>query len=284
MTPEEQRISKEKSKLREIYDCLMFSQCQIQYAKYGNYVPLEQMGQISIDIRTGQQFLFYIMFSLVTGALSNPKQTRGISFSRAIGIVFLFNEIEQLYAYQHKIEKYGASESEEANSQNINDLNKRIEFIDSFFKPTFCVFEKIVLQRYIYFLIFNISCTLSEAFYKDALEGKSDQMDVCEKNQKQIEDLVKQLYKKQAGEEFSRKPYSSTSMPMKKIFMDVSRELHIEVNSIKQGISHEKAKQKAKIWGYLKRIPALIFFYFLFKNQIWPFAKPFVRDYLPQKY
>jgi hypothetical protein len=100
LTPEEQKIAKEKSKLKEIYDCLMFSQCQIQYAKYGSYIALENMGQIGFDVRAGQQFLFYILFSLVTGALSNPKQTKGISFSRAIAIVFLFNEIEQLFHYQ----------------------------------------------------------------------------------------------------------------------------------------------------------------------------------------
>jgi hypothetical protein len=53
MSPEEKKINKEKTKLKEIYDCLMFSQCQIQYAKYGNYIALEQMGQISFDVRAG---------------------------------------------------------------------------------------------------------------------------------------------------------------------------------------------------------------------------------------
>lgn len=119
----------------------MFSQCQIQYAKYGNYIALENMGGITFDVRAGQQFLFYILVSLVTGALSNPKQTRGISFSRAIAIVFLFNEIESLVHYQKKIEKYGASDS----SDDATDMSKRIDFIDSFFSPKMCVFEKIVL-------------------------------------------------------------------------------------------------------------------------------------------
>lgn len=43
-----------KKKMNEVYDCLMFSQCQIQYAKYGNYIPLEQMGAIGTDIRIAQ--------------------------------------------------------------------------------------------------------------------------------------------------------------------------------------------------------------------------------------
>jgi hypothetical protein len=53
MTPEEQKVQKEKTRLKEIYDCLMFSQCLIQYGKYGNYIALEQMGQMSMDVRAG---------------------------------------------------------------------------------------------------------------------------------------------------------------------------------------------------------------------------------------
>ena len=161
----------------------MFSQCQIQYAKYGSYIALENMGQIGFDVRAGQQFLFYILFSLVTGALSNPKQTKGISFSRAIAIVFLFNEIEQLFHYQQKIEKYGAQEGKDTTSNNnINDAARRIEFIDSFFSQTFCVFENIILQRYIYFLIFNVACTLSEAFHQDNHSSQGKEMQKSEKN------------------------------------------------------------------------------------------------------
>jgi hypothetical protein len=65
-------------------------------------------------------------------------------------------------AFQKKIEMYGAEESP---NPNMNDMNKRIEFIDSFFPATFCVFEKIVVMRHIYFFIFNVACTFSEAFH-----------------------------------------------------------------------------------------------------------------------
>lgn len=71
-------------------------------------------------------------------------------------------------------------------------------------------------------------------------------------------------------------------MVMKKLQIDSNKELAIEVKAYKQGISHEKAKKKDKIWGYIKMIPGPIFFYFLFKNQIWPVVKPFVRDYIPK--
>lgn len=71
----------------------------IQYNKYGDYVPLEQ--GVPFDLRVAQQFLFYIGFSLFTGSFFGSKeQAKGISFTRAIGIVFLLNEIEQLFYYQ----------------------------------------------------------------------------------------------------------------------------------------------------------------------------------------
>ena len=44
MSQEEIKIDDRKRKLREVYDCLMFSQCYVQYSKYGSYIPLEMMG------------------------------------------------------------------------------------------------------------------------------------------------------------------------------------------------------------------------------------------------
>ena len=76
----------------------MFSQCMMQYNKYGNYMPLELGAQFA-DVRLAQQFLFYVIFTILTGALANPDQNRGIAFARAIGIVFLLNELEQLFYY-----------------------------------------------------------------------------------------------------------------------------------------------------------------------------------------
>ena len=104
LPPEERKREEEKLKYKEAYDCLMFSQCLIQYAKYGNYIAFENMGT-TIDIRAAQQFLFFIIYSILTGALSSPKMQRGLSFSRAIAIVFVLNELEQLIYYQEQIEQ-----------------------------------------------------------------------------------------------------------------------------------------------------------------------------------
>lgn len=98
MTAEELRIDDRKRKLREIYDCLMFSQCYQQYSKYGSYIPLEMAGQ-QFDLRIAQLFVFYLIFSLISGALSSERQGKGVSFARAVAIVFLMNELELVFNY-----------------------------------------------------------------------------------------------------------------------------------------------------------------------------------------
>ena len=88
--------------------------------------------------------------------------------------------------------------------------------------------------------------------------------------------MVKELYKKQNGVEFSRKPYTQGSMQMKKVMIDMNKELGIEVRAYKQGMTMDQAKKKDKFWGHIKKIPLMIFFYFLVKNQIWPMVKPYI--------
>ena len=154
----------------------MFSQCLIQYAKYGNYIAFENMGT-TIDIRAAQQFLFFIIYSILTGALSSPKMQRGLSFSRAIAIVFVLNELEQLIYYQEQIEQLLGEQKDSNNpSQQQVTVNQRIEMINNLFGPTFCVFEKIIVQRLFYFLVFNISCSLSEVYTKEQKTAKASQI------------------------------------------------------------------------------------------------------------
>lgn len=98
MTADELRIDDRKRKLREIYDCLMFSQCYIQYSKYGSYIPLESVGT-QFDLRIAQLFVFYFVFSLISGALSSDSQGKGVSFARAVAIIFLMNELEMVFNY-----------------------------------------------------------------------------------------------------------------------------------------------------------------------------------------
>ena len=204
MTPAELKIDKKKTKLKEIYDCLMFSQCMIQYNKYGDFMPLEQQFNM-YDFRVAQQFLFYIVFSVFTGMLSNKDQTRGISFARAIGIIFLLNELEQLLYYQKQIENVGQDIN-----QNANELNQRLEFINRLFPSTYCVFEKIEIQRFVYFLIFNLSCCISQIYELNNDEVLASQMHSIGTKQKELNDLCKELYKKaNNGVEFKRKPMNS---------------------------------------------------------------------------
>ena len=62
----------------------------------------------------------------------------GVDFGRAVSIIFMLNEIDQLVYYQTKIESIGQE-------RDKMDINQRIEFIDRFFPELWCVFEKIIV-------------------------------------------------------------------------------------------------------------------------------------------
>ena len=65
--------------------------------------------------------------------------------------------------YQTKIESIGQD-------RDKNDINHRIEFINSFFPNLWCVFERIVVERIFYFFIYNASCAIAEVFRNDQNE------------------------------------------------------------------------------------------------------------------
>ena len=52
------------------------------------------------DLRIAQLFVFYLIFSLISGALSSERQGKGVSFARAVAIVFLMNELELVFEHQ----------------------------------------------------------------------------------------------------------------------------------------------------------------------------------------
>ena len=104
---------------------------------------------------------------MLSGALATEQHAQGLSFSRAVSIVFLLNELEQLVYFQDKLETLGGKANEMGES-SASIKNTRIEFIHSLFKSSYCTFELIELQRICFFLIFNVSCALSSLTY----EGK----------------------------------------------------------------------------------------------------------------
>ena len=118
-------------------------------------------------------------------------------------MVVLLNEIEQLLYYQEGIENIGAKE-------NKFSINPRIEYINSLFPDTFCVFEKIVVQRLFYFMIFNIASCVSMIFSNtESIDLHNKMLDII-KHQKEISDLSKDVHKlATGGDPWHRKPLST---------------------------------------------------------------------------
>lgn len=223
MTADELRIDDRKRKLREIYDCLMFSQCYIQYSKYGSYIPLEQVGT-QFDLRILQLFVFYFLFSLISGALSSDSQSKGVSFARAVAIIFLMNELELVFNYQQTMDSMSGKEQQDDPSSfggqgGALQQKSRIDFINTIFSSTWCVYEKIHTLRLVYFLVFNVSSIIAEIYFDDKFARELGQMKQVFANQKKLVDVSKKIFKKYHKDlqEYKRKPLGTKTPPMNKI-------------------------------------------------------------------
>lgn len=67
------------------------------------------------------------------------------------------------------------------------------------------------------------------------------------------------------GEDFSRKPLTTKTAPMKKVWIDVDKQLKIEAQAVSQGITLKSAERWSKFWKYVKMGISFVFFFFLFK-------------------
>ena len=151
-------------------------------------------------------------------------------------------------------------------SAATGESTARVQFIDSFFPATYCTFEKIQIQRFFYFLIFNISCSISQIFCEDEEWQRYEQVKECESNQKEINELIKQIYEKYKGEKFVRKPLHSKSGPMSALSRSIQQELMIERKVITSGITRDSATRRDKFWKGIKFIITLAILFFLIKN------------------
>lgn len=216
----------------------MFQQCMIQYANYGNYIPIEHQIQAQFaDPRMLQLFGFYIVFSLAMGALCNYEHSKGLSFARATAIVFLLNEIEEVLYYQQKVENMGYE-----SKFDKHDLNTRIEMIASFFPSTFIPYEILQVQRLAFYFIFNVACAMSQIFFNSREQEDLIEATTLEENQKKISDYLKDIYKNQLHEDFTRKPFGSNSIQMKNVYNTIKAELALELQVVEHGISKTRAR------------------------------------------
>ena len=146
--------------------------------------------------------------------------------------------------------------------------------INSLFKETYGVFEILTVERMFYFFIFNLACAWSDIYADMPLKRKMEQVRGCQINQKTINDLVKDLYKRVSdGENFKRKPFASNSPPMRKITMESLKEMNMEKGALVKGISLKNAKCRNFIWESIKKLLSFGILIILLKNQLYPYLK-----------
>ena len=90
--------------------------------------------------------MFYLVFTVFSGAIGHKSAAKGVAFARAVSIVFLLNELEHLVYYQEQLEAISSKED----ATHLGG-NSRLDFIESLFSKTFCIFEIIELERLVFY-------------------------------------------------------------------------------------------------------------------------------------
>eukprot|EP00347_Sterkiella_histriomuscorum_P002742 403366980 len=182
------------------------NQIKTQYKKFGNYIPSlggeSGSGQPndpinSTDWRVAGSLVFYITFALLAAAMSTVEQKNGLRYSLALAVVFCLNEVQWLM---------------EVNKENEEGYkpSQQTMVLSQFFPPTFCMFEKINIMHLLYFLCFNIICTISKIFGVDEHKRKISVIRQVIDNQEYIEKSLRDIYRQMVGEEYPDKTYMRT--------------------------------------------------------------------------
>lgn len=119
------------------------------------------------------------------------------------------NELEMFFYYQKQIENIGQD-------QELK-VNGRLDLMNHFFPAVYCVFEKIEIQRYVFFFILNIACLISEINSNNTDPEALQQINNISSNTKKITKLSKDLHKKLCDVDFRRKPLNTKHMYMMEI-------------------------------------------------------------------
>ena len=72
----------------------------------------------------------------------------------------------------------------------------RIEFINSLFNDTWCIFEKLNTCRIFYLFFFNVVSSISDVFFEDKNAKELEDMAKCVENQKKIVQISKEIFKR----------------------------------------------------------------------------------------
>lgn len=103
---------------------------------------------VEIDWRLGFTIMFYMMFAYTQSVLASQEQKPGNRVAMGLGIMFCIDEVMILQDISAFIKEGQKSDPS-------------VQRILSFFPQSYCTFEVIVLSRIVFFLLFNIICSVS---------------------------------------------------------------------------------------------------------------------------
>lgn len=144
----------------------------------------------------------------------------------------------------------------------------RIDFINSLFSPTWCIYEKIHTLRLLYMFVFNVACALADVFFDDTFAKEMENMKQCLQNQKKIVELGKRIFKRYHKDEleYKRKPLGTKTPPIGKVRAEQIKENNLEFAQVRSGQSMRFVKLKDNIWRGVRMLIMVVLFFFAAKN------------------
>lgn len=152
------------------------------YTRYNLAIDLPDDPNVEIDWRLGFTLIFYLGVAYTNSVLANVEQKPGLRVAMGLGIIFCIDEImvlQDISAYIKEGQKSDAS------------LQRMIQM----FPRSYCTFELIMLARIVYFLLFNVICSISITYVQDDNKLRVVQSEIMRRYQKQLTILSELIYK-----------------------------------------------------------------------------------------
>lgn len=135
---------------------------------------------VEIDWRLGFTIMFYMMFAYTQSVLASQEQKPGNRVAMGLGIMFCIDEVMILQDISAFIKEGQKSDPS-------------IQRILSFFPQNYCTFEVIVLSRIVFFLLYNIICSVSLTYVLNDDKERERLSKAMEENQFKLLVLSKRI-------------------------------------------------------------------------------------------
>ena len=153
-------------------------------------IDLPDDPNVEIDWRLGFTILFYMLFAFTQSVLASVEQKPGLRMAMGLGIMFCIDEVMILQDVSAFIKEGMKSDPS-------------VQRVLSIFPQSYCTFEIVMLSRFLYFLLFNLICSVSITYVINESKERIRLGALMEKQMSRLTALTLMIYEKFESKELS---------------------------------------------------------------------------------